>query len=267
MSLLRHAVRTTVALALMGAVHAASASIVITEVDPYGSNSSDGYSADWFEVTNTGSTAVNISGWSMLDNNAASNTTTPYASSATISIGNLSSTKDKAFGSALLTLVGSSQSIGAGQSAIFLESTASASSSAALISSFESAWFGSSVPSDLLIGTYNDGTGALYGLSQTADMVNIFSGSSSSSSLVASVAFGADSGTPVGTFDNTVGANNTTLTTKSATGVNGAFVSASGLEIGSPGVDTSVVPLPAAAWLFASGLGGLGALVRRRQAA
>jgi Lamin Tail Domain len=242
--------------AFAAAADVASAAMVITEVDPYGSNSGDGYAADWFEVTNTGSTAVSIAGWSMVDNHAASNSTTPYAAGATVSIGNLSG-GNATFGPALLTLAGSSQSIGAGQSAIFLESSAGASTSSALISSFESAWFGTNVPGNLLVGTYNDGTN--YGLSQTADMVNLFSGNSASSSLLASVAFGADGGTPVSTFDNAQGLNNSTLTQKSVAGVNGAFVSANGIELGSPG-SISPVPLPGSLGLLLSGLSAFGLL-------
>lgn len=237
-----------VAAALAAAAQHASASVVITEVDPYGSNGSDGYSADWFELTNTGTAAVSVAGWTMIDNHAASNTSTPYATGATISIGN---TKDTP---AALTLANGQTTLGAGQSAVFLESPNSAASSAALIAAFETAWFGSKVPSGLLVGTYDDGSGATFGLSQTADMVNIFNGSSGSSSLVASVVFGADGDTPVSTFDNAAGLNDTTLTLKSAAGVNGAFVSASGLEVGSPGV----VPLPDTSVLLLSGLGALG---------
>jgi hypothetical protein len=256
--------------AVVGAVLAstaqlAAAGVVITEVDPFGSNGSDGYSADWFELTNTGTTAVSLAGWSMLDNHAAPNTTTPYATGATISIGNLSGS-NKTFGAALLTLAGGQTSLAAGQSAIFLESPAAASSSTSstIIGNFETAWFGSAPPANLVVGTYNDGTGANYGLSQTADMVNIFSGSAASSALVASVAFGADGGTPVSTFDNAAGLNNATLMQKSVAGVNGAFVSASGLELGSPGI--SAVPLPGTYGLFLSALGALGVTfgVRRR---
>jgi hypothetical protein len=241
--------------AFAAAASSASAAIVITEVDPFGSNGSDGYSEDWFELTNTGTGAVSIAGWSMVDNHAASNTNDPYASGATISIGNLGG-NNKTFGPALLTLAGTSQSIGAGQSAIFLESSASASASSSIINNFETAWFGTQVPANLLLGTYNDGTN--YGLSQTSpDMVNIFSGSAANSSVMASVAFGVDGGTPVSTFDNAAGLSNATLTQKSVAGVNGAFVSASGLEVGSPGT-ISAVPLPGALGLLLSGLGAFG---------
>jgi lamin tail-like protein len=255
--------------ALAGYMSTASAAIVITEVDPYGSNSSDGYAADWFELTNTGSTAVSIAGWSMVDNHAASNTSSPYAAGATISIGNLSGS-NATFGAALLTLANGQTTLAAGQTAVFLESTGAATTtaSATIISNFESTWFGSQVPSTLTVGTYDDGSSGAYGLSQTTDMVNIFSGSSASSALVASVAFGADGGTPVSTFDNTAGLNNTTLTTKSVAGVNGAFVSATGgLEVGSPGIDAAPVPLPASFWLLVSGFGGLSAMVRKRKSA
>jgi hypothetical protein len=249
-----------VAGALAVAAQGASAAIVISEVDPYGSNGSDGYSADWFEVTNTGTTAVSIAGWTMIDNHAASNTTTPYASGATISVGN---SKDAA---AALTLANGQTTLGAGQTAVFLESGNSAANSAALIQAFETAWFGTNVPSTLLIGTYDDTSSGNFGLSQTADMVNIFNGSSSTATLEASVAFGADGGTPVSTFDNAAGLNDTTITQKSVAGVNGAFVSASGLEVGSPGT-ISPVPLPDSTVLLLTGLGALGLMLGRQRLA
>jgi hypothetical protein len=230
----------------------ASASVLITEVDPFGSNAGTGYVADWFELTNTGSGSVSIGGLSMVDSRAASNASAPYSAGATISIGSNTA--------AALTLAGGVNSLGAGQSAIFLESNSNAAGSATLIANFESAWFGSNVPAGLLIGTYEDG--GSFGLSQTADMVNIFSGASTTASPIASVAFGADAGTPVATFDNAAGLNNSTVSTRSAVGVDGAFLAKSGLEIGSP--DVAPVPLPAAAWLLMSGLGACGFLGRRR---
>lgn len=213
----------------------ASASIIITEVDPFGSNGTTGYGQDWFELTNTGSSAVNISGYGMIDSHTLSGTNLPAA----------------------LTLAGGGTSIGAGQSAIFLESTTNAAGSATLISQFESAWFGSNVPAGLLVGVADD-NGA-YGLSQSSDAVNIYNGTTASASLVASVTFGSDAvaSGPMTTFDNAAELNNVALTTKSVVGVNGAFTSASGLEIGSPGV-IAPVPLPAALPLLLSGLGLFG---------
>jgi len=242
-----------VAGALIAAAHGASAAVVITEVDPFGSNGSDGYSEDWFELTNTGTSAVSIAGWTMVDNHAASNSTTPYVAGATISIGNVSTSKPPA----ALTLANGSTTLAAGQSAIFLESPNSAAASSALISSFETAWFGSKTPAGLLVGTYDDASAANFGLSQSGDMVNVFNGSTGSATLEASVAFGNDAGSPIGTFENDTGLNNTTLTTQSVAGVDGAFVSASGLEVGSPG-SISAVPLPDSVVLLLSGLGALG---------
>jgi hypothetical protein len=245
----------------------APAAIVITEVDPYGSNGSDGYSADWFEVTNTGTSSVSIAGWTMVDQHAASTGTSslnPY--SGTISIGNIAanSSSDGTFGAAALTLANGSSSIAAGQSVIFLEgvSAATTSASSTVIANFEKAWFGTNVPTSLTLGTYDDGPNAIYGLSQTNDMVNIFNGSSSTATLEASVAFGADGGTPVSTFDNAAGLNNAILTQKSVAGVNGAFVSANGLEVGSPGVVP--VPLPSSFILLLSGF-ACTALLRARR--
>src|ERR1700722_3182224 len=118
-----------VAGALVAAAHSASAAVIVSEVDPFGSNGNDGYSADWFELTNTGTSAVSIAGWTMVDNHAASNSTTPYVAGATISIGNVSG-GNATFGPALLTLANGQTSIAAGQSVVFLEGSASATNSA-----------------------------------------------------------------------------------------------------------------------------------------
>ena len=253
-----------VAGALVAAAHSATASVIITEVDPFGSNGSDGYSEDWFELTNTGTSAVSIAGWTMVDNHAASNSTTPYVAGATISIGNVSTSKP----AAALTLANGSTVLAAGQSAIFLESPNSAAASSTLISNFETAWFGSKTPTGLLVGTYDDASAANFGLSQSGDMVNVFNGSTGSATLEASVAFGNDAGSPIGTFQNDTGLNDTTITTQSVAGVDGAFVSASGLEVGSPGT-ISAVPLPDSVVLLLSGLAALGffAIGRNRQPA
>ena len=123
----------------------ASAAIIISEVDPSGSSStSNTYNADWFELTNTGSSAQDITGWKMDDN---------------------SHTFSLAVGLRGVT------SIAPGQSVVFVEGLADGSTDATIDSNFESFWFGSSVPAGFTIGNYG---GAGVGLSQTADEVNIY---------------------------------------------------------------------------------------------
>ncbi len=119
----------------------AHAQIRITEVAPWGSSTSSPnipYATDWFELTNFGSAAVNLTGWTM---------------------------DDSSNGSAKVALTGIT-SIAAGQSVIFTENAAKAS--------FLSTWFGSKAPAGLLIGNY---TGSGVGLSQSGDAVNIFNAS------------------------------------------------------------------------------------------
>lgn len=248
----------TTAVAVLAAGQAvAAANVVVTEVDPAGSGTgAASYNADWFELTNLGTTAQDITGWSVVDNHAASNSASPY-SSGTISIANA------AAGSVLLSGV---TSIAAGQSVVFLENTGlTADQTAAQIAKFESIWFGANVPASFVIGSY-DATGKTsVGLSQTTDMVNIFSGSASSSALVASVAFGSDgSATPLATFNNAAGLNNATLALKSTLGVNGALASTNGAEIGSPGT-VAAVPEPAGLALALAGFGGLLAMRRGKK--
>src|SRR5262249_41693499 len=90
------------------------------------------------------------------------------------------------------------------------------------------AWFGTATPPvGFLYGFYG---GAGVGLSQSTDAVNLFD---STGALMANVSFGA---TTVGkTFDNSQGLNNSAISQVSALGVNGAFTSSNGAEIGSPG--------------------------------
>jgi hypothetical protein len=115
----------------------AQANIVISEVAPWSSGNSP-VAADWFELTNTGSSAINISGWMMDDNS-------------------------NSFVSAV-ALTGLS-SIGAGQSAIFIEGTSSVNAT------FVSTWFGAKPPANLAIGNYS---GSGVGLSTSGDAVNIY---------------------------------------------------------------------------------------------
>jgi Lamin Tail Domain len=219
----RAAIAASCALAAMQA----SAALVISEVDAAGSANA-AYGADWFELTNTGSTAVSIAGWKIDDSSDS-------------------------FGNAV-ALTGVT-SIGAGQSVVFLEDTGS--TAATVNANFISAWFGTHAPSGLTLGNYG---GSGVGLSQSGDAVNIFD---SSGHPVTGVTFNASSSTG-GTFDNTAGLNNATLTQFSIAGVNGAFNSLQGNEIGSPGIDATPVPVPAALFLFLGGLGLIAPSIKKK---
>jgi ELWxxDGT repeat protein len=182
---------------------------IISEVNPNGS-SAPIYGADWFEITNTGPTDLDITGWRMDDN----------SNSAALSV----------------PLRGlSPMTIPAGKSAVFFEGTAAGTTDATIKANFSLAWFGSTTPPvDFLIGAYG---GSGIGLSGTGDAVNLFNSASVSQ---ASVTFGA--ATAGKSFDNAAGLNNTTISQVSVVGVNGAFVSANGAETGSPGTIVSAVP-------------------------
>lgn len=209
--------------ALVLTATAATAQVRITEVAPWSSGNS-AVGADWFELTNLGSSAVDITGWRVDDSSAS-------------------------FGTSL-TLNGVT-SIGAGQSVIFMEGTGAANDL------FRSNWFGSATYAGVVIGNYS---GSGIGLSTGGDAVNIFN---AAGALQASVTFGAsDAASPFQTFDNSSGLNNVTLSVLSTAGTNGAFVIASGLEIGSP----SLVPEPETYAMLLAGLGLMGAAIRRRQA-
>lgn len=206
----------------------AQANVIISEVDANGSAAS--YAADWFELTNTGSSTVDISNWRVDDNSNL------FANSVALR---------------------GVTSIAAGQSVIFLEGTASGSTDATINSSFKLAWFGSNVPTGLIVGNYG---GSGVGLSASADAVNIFSGTGA---VIARVDFGASTLT-TGTFNNAAGLNNVTITQKSVVGTNGAFLSVTGSEIGSPASVAAVPEADTYAMLLA-GLGLVGFTARRKQ--
>ena len=205
----------------------AQAQVIISEVNANGSSAS--YAADWFELTNTGTTAVNISGWKMDDDS-------------------------NAFASAVV--LRGVTSIAAGQSVVFLEGTPSGSTDAAIAAAFKSAWFGTS-PTSVVIGGYG---GSKVGLSNTADAVNIFNSSGAS---MAGVSFAAS--TTGVTFDNRVGLAGT-ISQLSAVGVNAAFKSFNNAEVGSPGSMASV-PEPEGYALALAGMGVVLAASRRRKPA
>ena len=203
----------------IAALPATQAALLITEVNPSGSGNGN-YGADWFELTNTGTIDLDITGWRVDDNS-------------------------NSFGSGL-TLRGVT-TIPAGKSVIFFESNASGTNDASIADAFKLAWFGANVPSGFLIGAYG---GSGIGLSQTGDAVNIFN---SAGTTVARVDFGA--ATDKVSFDNTAGLNNVTLSTLSVAGTNGAFTNSIG-EVGSPGV--AIVPEPASTRFLLGGAALLG---------
>jgi len=198
--------------------------ILITEAHPTGSSSTT-YARDWFELTNTGLSAVDITDWRMDDGSAALATSVPLSDVT---------------------------SINPGQSVVFIEGSTVAGQNAVIASDFVAAWFGGSAPAGFQLGFY---TGSGVGLGSGGDAVNIFD-NSGSGIPVANVSFGA--ATSGVSFDNAAGINNNVISTLSVAGVNGAFVSVVGGEIGSPGA----IPEPSTAGFL--GLVGLGLLARRR---
>ena len=189
-------------------VEAPPQTVIISEVAPWGSGSSP-YVSDWFEVTNTGASRVNMTGWKMDDNSNL------FSSGVTLNgVGN----------------------VAPGESVIFMESSSPATAKAA----FLSAWFGASPPATLQVGSYS---GSGVGLSTSADAVNLYD---AGGILKANVTFGASpANAPFATFDNAAGINNAPISQLSAPGVNGAFIGAGDHnEIGSPGAITNPPPPP-----------------------
>jgi uncharacterized protein YjiK len=184
------------------------AQIAITEVAPWSSGDSP-IAADWFELTNVGTTKVDMTGWRMNDNHAS------FASSDAIE---------------------GVTSLAPGHSAVFVNGTE------AKANEFIADWYPSGAPTGFQIGWLPEGPG----LSTSGDQVNIYD---TTGAKVSGVEFGASpSAAPFGTFDNTaalgVGATvDPTLTTLSTVGTNEAFSADAGNEIGSPGTAPVSSPL------------------------
>jgi len=185
----------------------AQTGLAITEV--YSAGSENGtYAADWFELTNFGPTAINITGFRMDD-----------------------SSESPAGARALRGIT----SIAAGQSVIFIEGDASGTTDAALAAAFRTAWFGGS-PTGLVIGGYG---GAGVSLDSFSDGVAIYNPARPTPAIpLTTVFFGT--ATIGRTFDNAAGVNSYVdpfegISLLSTVGVNGAFLSANGQEVGSPG--------------------------------
>jgi len=217
-------IRPILALALTASLLpvAAKAQLIISEVSPTGSSAS--YSADWFELKNIGASAVNVTGWKMDDNSAS------FASAV-----------------ALRGIT----SIAPGLTVVFLEGNTSGSTDVTIDASFISAWFGGSAPVGFTVANYG---GSGVGLGATGDAVNIYD---STGTLQAGVTFGA--ATAGISFDNDAGLSGA-ISQQSAVGINGAFNSVTGSEIGSPGI--APVPEPSTFALSGCGLAALAGLRR-----
>ena len=186
-------------------------SVSVTEAAPW-SSSNTNVLADWFEVTNNGNAALDITGWKVDD---SSNSFT-----------------------AALALTGIT-SIAPGESVIFLET--SATNAATIIANFKSTWFGINPPANLQVGSY---TGSGIGLSGSSDAVNLFN---AAGVVQANISFGA--ATTNFTFNNAASLNNTAITTLSQVGVNGAFAAVNDLpQIGSPGTIGKLIISEVAPW-------------------
>ncbi len=212
------------ALSALMATATAQAQLAFTEVAPWSSGNST-VAADWFEITNLGSTAIDITGWKVDDNSNS------FAAS--------------------VALVGVSI-IAPGQSVVFIEG-------AAANAQFANVWFGGTLPVGLQVGRYS---GSGIGLSTGGDALNLFK---ADGTLVTRVDFGASpTAAPFATFDNAAGLSGVTLATLSAVGINGAFLAAAGGEIGSPG-SVGVVPEPGTWAMLLAGAGVVAGVARRRR--
>lgn len=206
-------------IALLASVSNCHAQAIIVISEVHPTGSSSGtYNEDWFELTNLGNAPINITGWRMDDSTGAFNLSAE--------------------------LIGVSV-INPGQSVVFMETGSPATS----FQEFTDAWFGPTVPGTFTIGSY-DGSGV--GLSSLGDGVFIFD---SVGNIVTQVSFGAAVlGT---TFDNAAGLSGG-IGQLSQVGINGAFLSFNGQEIGSPGTIGISVPEPSSILLL--GLTGMVAL-------
>ncbi|MES2474164.1 MAG: esterase-like activity of phytase family protein [Verrucomicrobiota bacterium] len=205
--------------------YAAPGILRVTEVSPWSSGSSP-LGADWFEVTNSGARAVDITGWKVDDSSESPVAAVPLAGITRIA---------------------------PGESVIFIE-TSDLSGKAA---EFRELWFGANPPAGLQIGSY---AGGGIGLSTGGDAVNLYDTASPTPVRRANVSFGiAPSSAPFGTFDNSAGLDLAAVTLKSVPGLNQAFIAANdAAEIGSPGLAQLGGPAAFGNWLAAKGFSSFG---------
>ena len=244
MSLRTISLRLLAAITLTAATLAASpasAQIRITEVM---SSSGTGGTADWFEVTNYGTSAVTSTGWRMDDN------TFLFANS--------------------VELLGVT-TIAAGETVVFLESALPGTD----VPAFQTFWGGSA--STAQIGTYS---GSGVGFSSSGDGVVVFS--STGTELTPQTSFPAATATTGSSFywaydaagdfvtgfgTQSAGVVSTVGTLPGTFSDQVTFTSADVLaNIGSPGTAVNAVPEPSSIVLAAfAGLGLAGYAARRRR--
>jgi hypothetical protein len=180
-----------IVLAILAVAASAPAALVITEA-----MSSSGSTNDWFELTNTGASAVNITGFKMDDNSFLFANAVPMSGVS---------------------------SIAPGESAVFMESTTSVPADE--VTAFRTFW-GTTKLASVQVGTYS---GSGVGLSSTADGVEVFD---TAGNPVSQVSFGA--ATPGVSFGYNPTTNS--FGGLSVAGQFGAFTSADPLaNVGSPG--------------------------------
>ena len=204
------------------------------------SSSGVGGTADWWEVTNYGSSAVDITGWKVDDSS--------FTSGSSVALNGITS-------------------ISAGESVAFLETTTLDSGTVAtLISSFRTFWGGSAASAQ--IGYY---AGSGIGLSSNGDGLVMFSGTTETTPRVtfgaattgASFYYGYDAAGDPTTSPNT----NAIVSTVGTIDGQSTFASATistAQNIGSPGTAVAAVPEPSSIALLAIGAGTGVTLVLRR---
>ncbi|HVV89504.1 MAG TPA: lamin tail domain-containing protein, partial [Solirubrobacterales bacterium] len=183
--------------------------LAVTEVAPWSSGNSP-FAADWFELTNTGTGTIDLSGYKMDDDHDSLTAAVPLEGVP---------------------------SLEPGKSAVFVNGAATAATE------FADDWFPDGVPDGVQIGNLPDGPG----LGTGGDQVNIYD---AHGDHVAGIEVGASpADSPFATFDNSAGLGSGSgpdplVDTLSVVGTDGAFAVNGGTEIGSPG--TASVPTPVA---------------------
>ena len=231
----------TLAFAICCLASPALAQISTLRITEVMSSSGVGGTADWWEVTNYGSSAVDITGWKVDDSS--------FTSGSSVALNGITS-------------------ISAGESVAFLETTTLDSGTVAtLISSFRTFWGGSAASAQI---GYYAGSGVSF--SSNGDGIVMFSGTGAETTP--RVSFGA--ATPGASFyygydaagDPTTSPNtNAIVSTVGTLDGQSTFASATistAQNIGSPGTAVAAVPEPSSIALLAIGAGtGVTLLLRR----